>query len=434
MRIEQQMGRGLGLKSMLMLVVLLTLGFWLQAASANLAGLTDEQLRMFNQLSPAQQQQLLSQPSGLTSANPVGSVAQQPELLVDSVKPLPPIKSPDDSFEVDAPITPVDQQQRGLSTPKHNLANLGLTRFGASLFAGQPTTFAPVNDIPVPTDYILGVGDQLNIHLFGNKNERMQLVVDRNGQIQLPNVGPVVVAGLTFTHAVTELQKHLERLGVGIESSITLGEMRSFRIFVMGEARMPGSYLVSGMATMTHALYVSGGISEIGSFRNIELRRQGELIAKLDLYDLLIHGNSRDDVRLQPGDTVFIPVQGKQVSLTGAVQRPAIYELKSERIFADVIRLAGGFSPQAYRDKAKLTRVQADGFATVLSLNLTQNQTLNQLVQNGDVLAVPGLVDELANVVQLEGEVQRPGVYPWYEGVTLGSYYRIVRLLSVMPI
>lgn len=407
------------LKRFGLVTLLLLSSTWSQA---NVPNLSAEQLQLFNQLSPAQQQQLMNQQGVAVPSQQV----QQPEPLVDTVKPLnedlnsleghEQIEMPFGKIELDT-IFPANQLNRAT----HNLDKLDLTRFGANLFAGQPTTFAPVNDIPVPTDYILGVGDQINIHLFGNKNERMQLVIDRNGQIQLPSVGPVVIAGLTFSHAVTELQKHLERLGVGIESSITLGEMRSFRIFVMGEARQPGSYLVSGMATMTHALYVSGGISDIGSFRNIELRRQGELIAKLDLYDLLIHGNSRDDVRLQPGDTVFIPVQGKQVSVTGAIQRSAIYELKNERSFGDLVRLAGGFSPQAYRDKAKLTRVQSDGFATVLNLNLTQTSVLNQAVQNGDVLAIPGLVDELANVVQLDGEVQRAGVYPWYEGVTLGQ-------------
>lgn len=213
-------------------------------------------------------------------------------------------------------------------------------------------------------------------------------MIDRNGTVALPEIGPVSLAGLSFSDAVAVLKKEVDKLGIGVSASVTLGELRSFRVFVMGESRNPGSYLVSGMATITHALYVSGGISDIGSFREIQLKRQGKLIASLDLYDLLISGNSKQDVRLQPGDTVFIPVRSRSVSISGEVKRPAIYELKSEKQVADLIELAGGLTHEAMKQKAKLTRLNKDGFSVISDLNLTHQKDLKMRLKDGDAITV----------------------------------------------
>jgi polysaccharide export outer membrane protein len=323
------------------------------------------------------------------------------------------VKSVDDRGATDPLNTITDQNQR--------IKNIQLPRFGADVFAGQATTFAPVNDIPVPTDYILGPGDQINIQLYGGKNDLYKLVIDRNGAIAFPGLGPVNIAGLSFSEASVELKKHVETLGIGVNSSITLGDLRSFRIFVMGESNLPGSYLVSGMATITHALYVSGGISDIGSFRHIQLRRHGKLVKTLDLYDLLIHGNTQNDVRLQPGDTVFIPVKNTTVAINGEVRRPAIYEIKNEKTFADLIKLAGGVKADAYLTKAKVTRVSHQGFAQIKALDLAQQKDMQQSLQNGDLLTISGISSELDGVVTLSGEVQRPGIYPWHPGQTLNE-------------
>lgn len=310
---------------------------------------------------------------------------------------------------------------KGIASQNQRIKNIELPRFGADIFAGQATTFAPVNDIPIPTDYILGPGDQIKIQLYGGKNELYKLIIDRNGAIAFPGLGPINIAGLSFSEAAIELKKHVETLGIGINASITLGDLRSFRIFVMGESNLPGSYLVSGMATITHAIYVSGGLSEIASFRNIQLRRNGRLIKTLDLYDLLIHGNTQHDVRLQPGDTVFIPVKNKTAAINGEVRRPAIYELKNEKTFADLISLAGGVKPDAYLPKAKITRVTHEGFAHIKEINLAQQKEINQPLQNGDLLTVSGISNDLDGVITLSGEVQRPGLYTWHEGITLSD-------------
>ncbi|WP_198401051.1 SLBB domain-containing protein [Thiomicrospira microaerophila] len=391
---------------------------------------TAQEIELFKSLPAAQQQALIEQQtSGQTSSTP----SSAPAPFTDTVKPLPTENKPSENKAVEETVEvaianePALARFQGLSAPRNQLATTRLERFGAGLFAGQPTTFAPTNDAPVPLDYLLGPGDQIIIQLFGSRNERFQLTIDRSGFATIPRVGTVNLSGLTFEQAKQVLEKRLETLGVGIDPVITMGEMRSFRVFVMGEARMPGGYMVSGMASITHALYISGGISNIGSFRNIELRRQGELVASLDLYDLLTKGDNSSDIRLQPGDTVFIPVQGKQISLMGEVHRPAVYEVKNEKSFQDMVKLAGGLTSKAYAENTKVTRIQDNGFATVLGLNLNKSSDLKSSFQNGDLVKVPGLVDELDSVVSLIGEVQRPGVYPWFNGMVLQDILPNVR-------
>ncbi len=357
-----------------------------------------------------------AEPSVIPTATPVSTppVSAAPTEQKPEFDPrLERVKSADDRGATDPLKNIASQNQR--------IKNIELPRFGADVFAGQATTFAPVNDIPVPTDYILGPGDQINIQLYGGKNDLYKLVIDRNGAIAFPGLGPVNIAGLSFSQASVELKKHVETLGIGVNSSITLGDLRSFRIFVMGESNLPGSYLVSGMATITHALYVSGGISDIGSFRHIQLRRNGKLITTLDLYDLLIHGNTQNDVRLQPGDTVFIPVKNTTVAINGEVRRPAIYEIKNEKTFADLIKLAGGVKADAYLTKAKVTRVGHQGFAQIKELDLAQKKDMQQGLQNGDLLTISGISSELDGVVTLSGEVQRPGLYAWHPNQTLND-------------
>ncbi|MDG6773611.1 SLBB domain-containing protein [Thiomicrorhabdus sp. ZW0627] len=370
------------------------------AATPNL-----EQIDVFKSL-PKEQQKKLLESQGIESDVLSGQLKQQPKLepVKDTVKPL----KPKDSSQDDA------------------LKNttFDLKRFGSELFAGQPTTFAPVNDIPVPTDYVLGPGDQLKVQLYGAKSQMYDLVVDRNGQVNFPEIGPVSLAGLSFSEAKSVLAKRVENLGMGVSSSITMGDLRSFRIFVMGESRTPGSYLVSGMATMTHALYVSGGISDIGSYRNVQLKRNGRLIATLDLYDLLVNGDTKDDSRLQPGDTVFIPPAGKLVSIDGEVNRPAIYELKNEKSLKQLFKLAGGIKPTAYLDAVNITRIDQAGNSIVKSVDVSMSEGMKSALSDGDSVSVKRVSKQFDKVVEVFGEVIHPGVFQWEKGLTIG------RLLS----
>ena len=207
----------------------------------------------------------------------------------------------------------------------------GLKAFGYDLFARRaPSTFAPSTNVPVPADYVIGPGDELNVQLYGNQNRSLKLTVARDGHVNLPDLGPINVAGERFTSAKSDIESRVERQMIGVHASVSMGDTRSIRVFVLGEARRPGSYTISGLGTITSALYVAGGVKRIGSLRNVQLKRQGALVRRLDLYDLLIRGDSKDDAKLVQGDVIFIPPVGATVSIDGEVRRPAIYEIRNE--------------------------------------------------------------------------------------------------------
>ena len=295
-----------------------------------------------------------------------------------------------------------------------------LESFGYELFRGVPTTFAPATDIPVPSEYVMGPGDTVNVLLFGNTNAQYELVVSREGTINFPEIGPIGVAGLSFEELQTAIVERVEGQMIGVRSNITLGELRSIRVFVLGDVRQPGSYTVSGLSTMTNALFVSGGVSDIGSLRQIELRRGGQIISTLDLYDLLLRGDTSGDERLQPGDVIFAPPVGNSISVHGEVRRPAIYELNDERNAEEVIALAGGVRSNADSGRIRLERFMSGG-TTAYNFDLSSPTQNMQLLSDGDVLFVPSRVEQLENAVRLSGNVFQPGLYPWIEGLTLSE-------------
>jgi polysaccharide biosynthesis/export protein len=214
--------------------------------------------------------------------------------------------------------------------PLRPLGAQALKPFGYDLFSGSPSTFAPATDVPVPAEYVVGPGDTIEVQLIGNTKGRYALVVGRDGRINFPELGPIAVSGRPFEEVRKDLEARVREQMIGTQASIGIGELRSIRVFVLGDAQTPGSYTVSGLSTITNALFVSGGIKRIGSLRNIELKRNGRTLVTLDLYDLLLKGDTRADQRLLPGDVIFVPPVGPTVGIGGEVRRPAIYELKNE--------------------------------------------------------------------------------------------------------
>jgi len=293
-----------------------------------------------------------------------------------------------------------------------------LKPFGYDLFAGSPSTFAPVSDVPVPSEYVVGPGDTLEVQLIGNTKGRYALVVGRDGQVNFPELGPIAVGGQRFDDVRTLLEARVRDQMIGTQASVSMGELRSIRVFVLGDAEVPGSYTVSGLSTITNALFASGGVKDIGSLRNIELKRNGNTVARLDLYDLLLRGDSRADVRLLPGDVIFIPPVGATVGLAGAVRRPALYELKSEGTAADLIRLGGGLTPKADSTLAVLERIQ-DRQRITVDLNLASEAGLNHRLQAGDVIRVPEIRPVLEESVAISGHVYRPGEFQYRPGMRL---------------
>ena len=298
--------------------------------------------------------------------------------------------------------------------------------FGLDMFAGEPSTFAPLSDVPVPSEYMVGPGDTINVQLYGKEGNDYQLVVQRDGTIQFPQLGPISLVGLNFAEVKQLLKSKIKNTMIGVESNISMGELRSIRIFIAGEAYKPGTYTVSGLATITQALYVSGGLSDIGSLRNIQLKRKGKLIGTLDLYDLLLKGDTSNDLRLQSGDVVFIPAAKAHVSIDGEVRRPAIYELKGKETLADAISMASGVKATGYPQAITVERFNDKHLKTVLSLNLKSNTDKNELVKDGDKIDVLSTSERIDNSIDIVGAVVRPGQYQWKKGIKVADIFHSV--------
>lgn len=308
-----------------------------------------------------------------------------------------------------------------------------LKPFGYSLFDSPPTTFASVDDIPVPADYVIGPNDTVVIQFYGAVNETYTLLVTREGVIDIPNVGPITVAGLTFNQLKKNISERAAKQMIGVSSHVTLGPLRTIRVFVMGDAVRPGSYTVSSLSTLTNALFASGGVTTGGSLRNIQLKRRGRIISRFDLYDLLLKGDTSRDVQLQSGDVIFIPPIGDTASVAGEVNRPAIYELRNEKTISDLLMLAGGMKPTAYLKGTQLISVgqKQDKEQKDLDLNLAKDMRAS--LKDGDVLVVPSLIDSIEEIVRITGYVKRPVTRAWFEGMKLTDMIPSTHVLLPKP-
>lgn len=317
-----------------------------------------------------------------------------------------------------------------LVLPLERFGAEALEPFGYELFQGVPLTFAPATDVPVPPDYVVGPGDQVRVQLFGQESAQHNLVVGRDGSLAFPRLGPIVVAGMSFQQLRELIQHRVSEQMIGVSANVTMGELRSIRVFVLGDVNRPGSFTVSGLSSMTNALFASGGVNPVGSLRNIQLKRNGELVQRLDLYDLLLNGDNSDDARLMPNDVLFVPPRGPTVAVSGEVQRPAIYELSGERSLGQVIRLAGGLMPTAFRGEVRLERVDPAGGRTVQTLDLSAQAGRDAVVSGGDIVTVGRVLDVLTDHVSLAGHVQRPGTYQWRPGMRLSDLIGSVNQLK----
>lgn len=298
-----------------------------------------------------------------------------------------------------------------------NVEEVDLKPFGYDIFANAPSTYSPVYDTPVPADYLLGPGDGLHLNFYGKENNHYEITVDREGIVSIPGLGPIVVNGLTFAEAKQLIVDNVKQQIIGAQASVSMGQLRSIRVFVLGEAYKPGAYTISSLSTITHALVVSGGVNDIASLRNIQLKRSGKVVETLDLYDLLIRGDNSNDKILQAGDVVFIPPVRKTVTVSGLVRRPAIYEIKREKTIADAVSLAGGSLPDGYTQEVNVTRVTQQG-KTQLTVNLSNVDSLS----NGDEIVVSKISEYIDESITLIGAVSRPGKYQWKSGYSIRTF------------
>lgn len=290
--------------------------------------------------------------------------------------------------------------------------------YGASLFADVPATFAPVDRIPVTPDYVLGPGDEVTIRVWGQVSFNVRATIDRIGDIYIPQVGNVHIAGLQFSQLDSYLRSQLGHYFRNFDVNSNMGELRSIQIFVVGQAQRPGSYTVSSLSSLVNALFASGGPSAYGSMRNIQVKRGATVVTSFDLYDLILHGDKSKDVPLQSGDVIFIPPVGPQVAVAGSVEVPAVYELKGTETAADVIQLAGGFSTLAARQTAQMDRISRQGDRETVDLSLDA-AGLATPMRDGDILHILAMVPRFDKTVTLRGNVANPGRFAWHPGMRI---------------
>jgi len=295
-----------------------------------------------------------------------------------------------------------------------------LKPFGYDFFHGASVkVLTDRKDIPVPLDYVIGPGDQINILLWGRLSSQLSLTVDRDGKINLPEIGPVEVAGLTFDQMSRRLITKAQQI-VGTNIDISMGSTKTIPIFVLGEVERPGAYTIGSLSTITDALLLARGPSSIGSMRRVELRRKDKVVTRFDLYDLFLKGDKSQDVVLQAGDVIFVPLTGPLVGVAGNVKRPAIYELKDQFDLHAVLQLAGGVIPSAYTQHMQVERIVKNEKQIVIDIQDKNLQTAKSFVmQDADLVKVFSIVDANDNAVYLNGNVKRPGKYAYRAGMKI---------------
>ena len=381
------------------------------AVAQNLNNITPEQIAQFGGLPPALQQQLagqmgvdlaeLQQLSTGTPSSDVGQpgIPQVPVGLLDS-----------------------EEAVSDLSTEIVEEEASSLERYGLSLFDREVSTFAPVDNAPVPADYIIGPGDSFNVLLYGTEKQSLVLAVDREGVINFPRLGAITLAGLSFSEAKALIEIRVSEQLIGVESVISAGRLRAINVFMAGEVRTPGAYSVSALTTVSQALFVAGGVSNIGSVRDAQVLRQNELVATFDAYDLLLRGDASGDVRLQSGDVIFVPTVFATASIDGSVRRPAIYELRPGQTVGDLLQMAGRLQNNAFAKMTTLERFDPEqALPELINLDLTSDEGRSLELMDGDYLRVPAAGETFSNSVQVKGAVVRPGIYAHEDGMRVSD-------------
>ena len=274
---------------------------------------------------------------------------------------------------------------------------------------------------PVPVDYVVGPGDTVRIQLYGNQTAEYELEIDRDGVISFPELGPITVAGLSFDSMRKELERRVEEQLIGTQISATLGRLRSINVFLAGDVEQPGSYTVDAQSTIVDVLIRGGGIADTGSLRQVRLMRGGELITRLDLYQLLLFGDNKRNRRVSAGDVVLVEPVGAQVTVAGEVRRPAIYEIRDTLTAEGALTLAGGAASNANLAGAHIRRSDSQAGIRVIDVDLSDRGGLTTPMMDGDVLVLPARKDRIDSAVSLFGHVFRPGLYEWHEGLTLSE-------------
>ena len=313
-----------------------------------------------------------------------------------------------------------------------------LRRFGSDAFIlGTGNANELPMDLPVGPDYVLGVGDNIAVNMWGGRSDRLSLTIDRQGQIALPEAGTITLDGLTIAQAQSAIQKALSTQFQDEHVEISLGRLRTVRVYVVGDVQRPGAFDVSSLSTPLSALYAAGGPTSRGSLRILRQYRGTQMVRQIDLYDFLLRGVRSNTDRLLPGDTILVPPVGPQVTVEGMVHRPAIYELNGETTLNQVLDLAGGVLATASLKQINVQRIEAHERRTMLNLQLPGNaDAVNKeiagfQVQGGDDVVISQILPYNQQAVYLVGHVYRPGKYPYRDGMTINDLLKSYQ--DVMP-
>ncbi|MDR1875129.1 MAG: SLBB domain-containing protein [Synergistaceae bacterium] len=290
-----------------------------------------------------------------------------------------------------------------------------LPRYGMSFFRQPPSTYAPLESVPITAGYVLGPDDELVITLWGMTEGNFEVTINRDGLANVPHIGSIRLAGYTLEEAKRVLRAAFDRYFTDYQMNVSMGGLRSVTVYVTGDVHRPGAYTVSSFATLVNALLASGGPSESGTLRRVELKRRGKTIVVFDMYDLLLKGDKTKDVRLLPEDVVFVPPVGPLVGLAGEVRRPGVYELKTKTRVQDLLYLAGGVSAQTFKGRIQYYSVQNQYYRIVFEGSV--DGLAGRLLADGDVLRLFPVVDT-PTVVKIAGPVGRAGTYGVIPGVT----------------
>lgn len=346
----------------------------------------------------------------------------------------------EERLEMEEEPSLIEQLISGEVLPDACDVSLDLTQFGYDVFRQPVSTFAPVTNVPVGPDYVIGPGDSFTLTLWGRVDAQYTLRVDRSGQIVLPDVGALKVWGMKLGQLDTYLQRELSRKYGDFKMSVAMDRLRTIQAFVVGEASAPGSYTLSSLSTVINALFAAGGPSKNGSLRRVRLLRNAGDTVDIDLYDFLLGGNRGIDVRLQDGDTVFIPLIGPVVAVAGNVKRPAIYEMAGPMTLREVLDLAGGPTFVGWLQRVQVERVENHRRRIVVDFDISQSDegrlrgsAADTMVQDGDIVKVFPVASREEKVVHLEGHVVRPGKYAWEPGMRLRDVLSSYDVLQPQP-
>lgn len=320
-------------------------------------------------------------------------------------------------------------------------SGMNLVQFGYKFFT-EPASFQIDQKVPVPGDYLLGPGDEIKISVWGKIEGNWAVTVDRDGNISLPKIGVIGVSNLSFLELKDVLNKELSKYYTGFQMNVSMGSLKSIRIYVLGNAYKPGSYQISSLSTLVSAIFDTGGPSKSGTMRNIKLIRNGKVIRELDLYKFLLKGDKTDDLRLMPEDVIFYPPIGNLIAINGSVKNPAIYELREEKTLKEIIEMAGGLSDVAYKGRVQIKRV-VDGQRQIVFEDSIDN-SLNKQINPADIVEIFAIHSD-KRIVKINGAIHRPGDYGFSTGMrvknlldlagglTYYAYKEVAELTRVYP-